>query len=205
MLLKKNGGHIMEFIFNSILLVLYGTFVLRLAGRKSISQMTVAQTIIMISIGSLMIQPIANKSTYRTFIVAAVFIATLILLEYLQIKFNYIEKMITGKSKVVIHDGKIVEATMKKLRFSVDQLEIRLRQLGISNIADVKTATLEPNGQIGYELMRHAKPLTVGEFEKLMSSFFQIQQTKNKQSQNINIFDELKQEQHQTQHPPRLQ
>ncbi|MDF2891611.1 MAG: hypothetical protein K0R80_1978 [Clostridia bacterium] len=195
----------MEFIFNSILLVLYGTFVLRLAGRKSISQMTVAQTIIMISIGSLMIQPIANKSTYRTFIVAAVFIATLILLEYLQIKFNYIEKMITGKSKVVIHDGKIVEATMKKLRFSVDQLEIRLRQLGISNIADVKTATLEPNGQIGYELMRHAKPLTVGEFEKLMSSFFQIQQTKNKQSQNINIFDELKQEQHQTQHPPRLQ
>jgi uncharacterized membrane protein YcaP (DUF421 family) len=205
MLLKKNGGHIMEFIFNAILLVLYGTFVLRLAGRKSISQMTVAQTIIMISIGSLMIQPIANKSTYRTFIVAAVFIATLILLEYLQIKFNYIEKMITGKSKVVIQDGKIVEATMKKLRFSVDQLEIRLRQLGISNIADVKTATLEPNGQIGYELMRHAKPLTVGEFEKLMSSFFQIQQTQSKQSQNINIFDELKQEQHQTQHPPRLQ
>ncbi|MDF2532549.1 MAG: hypothetical protein K0Q65_2130 [Clostridia bacterium] len=195
----------MEFIFNAILLVLYGTFVLRLAGRKSISQMTVAQTIIMISIGSLMIQPIANKSTYRTFIVAAVFIATLILLEYLQIKFNYIEKMITGKSKVVIQDGKIVEATMKKLRFSVDQLEIRLRQLGISNIADVKTATLEPNGQIGYELMRHAKPLTVGEFEKLMSSFFQIQQTQSKQSQNINIFDELKQEQHQTQHPPRLQ
>jgi uncharacterized membrane protein YcaP (DUF421 family) len=205
MLLKKNGGHVMELIFNAILLVLYGTFVLRLAGRKSISQMTVAQTIIMISIGSLMVQPIANKSTYRTFIVAAVFIATLILLEYLQIKFNYIEKMITGKSKVVIQDGKIVEATMKKLRFSVDQLEIRLRQLGISNIADVKTATLEPNGQIGYELMRHAKPLTVGEFEKLMSSFFQIQQTQTEQSQNINIFDELKQEQHQTQHPPRLQ
>jgi uncharacterized membrane protein YcaP (DUF421 family) len=176
-----------------------------MAGRKSISQMTVAQTIIMISIGSLMIQPIANKSTYRTFIVAAVFIATLVLLEYLQIKFNFIEKIITGKSKIVIQDGKIVETTMKRLRFSVDQLEIRLRQLGISSISDVKTATLEPNGQIGYELMRHAKPLTVGEFEKLMSSFIQAQQTQSNAPQNFNIFDELKQKQHQTQHPQRLQ
>jgi uncharacterized membrane protein YcaP (DUF421 family) len=195
----------MELVLKAILLVLYGTFVLRMAGRKSISQMTVAQTIIMISIGSLMIQPIANKSTYRTFIVAAVFIATLILLEYLQIKFNFIEKIITGKSKVVIQDGKIVESTMKRLRFSVDQLEIRLRQLGISSISDVKTATLEPNGQIGYELMRYAKPLTVGEFEKLMSSFIQAQQTQSNAPQNYNIFDELKQKQHQTEHPQRLQ
>jgi uncharacterized membrane protein YcaP (DUF421 family) len=189
-------------ILNAVLLVLYGTFILRLAGRKSISQMTVAQTIIMISIGSLMVQPLANKSIGKTFIVAAVFIITLIILEFMQVKFNFMEKMVTGKSKVIIQDGQIVENTLKSLRFTVDQLEIRLRQLGVTSISDVKTATLESNGQIGYELMRHAKPLTVGEFEKLMTGFLQAQ---NQTAQSFNIFDEVKIGKHETQHPQKLQ
>ncbi|WP_371861036.1 YetF domain-containing protein [Paenibacillus macerans] len=48
-----------------------------------------------------------------------------------------------------------------------DQLEVRLRQIGVSNIADVKTATLEPNGQIGYELTESARPVTVGDLERI--------------------------------------
>ncbi|KAA2297616.1 DUF421 domain-containing protein, partial [Clostridioides difficile] len=41
----------MDWIWKSVLLVLIGMILLRIAGRKSISQMSVATTVIMISIG----------------------------------------------------------------------------------------------------------------------------------------------------------
>ncbi|WP_219837047.1 YetF domain-containing protein [Paenibacillus sp. R14(2021)] len=91
--------------------------------------MTIATTVIMISLGTTIVQPIA---------------------------------------KLVIQNGQIVQKNLKSCRMTVDQLETRLRQLGVSTISDVKTATLEPNGQVGYEFMQHAKPLTVGDLERIL-------------------------------------
>ncbi|SDI19338.1 DUF421 domain-containing protein [Alteribacillus bidgolensis] len=158
----------MNFIWESVVLVLGGLLLLRVAGRKSISQMTVAQTVIMISIGSLIIQPIVETSIWKTIVSSAIFIGFLLLMEYLQVKCNAIEKLLTGKSKVVIRDGQIQYDQLKQLRFTVDQLELRLRQQGITNPADLKTATLESNGQLGFEWMPKKRPVTVGDLEQLL-------------------------------------
>ncbi|WP_077617999.1 DUF421 domain-containing protein [Bacillus sinesaloumensis] len=181
----------MEFVWNSILMVLAGILLLRVAGRKSISQMTLAQTVVMISIGSVIIQPIITDGVWRTIAVAAIFVGALILMEYLQVKFNFIEKFITGKSKIIIDNGDLNLKNMKKLRFTVDQLEMRLRQNGITNINNVKYVTLEPNGQIGYELKDDAKPLTVGEFKRLMG-LIQEGSEQNTTKDQHNIFTEIK-------------
>ncbi|WP_077623862.1 DUF421 domain-containing protein [Sediminibacillus massiliensis] len=158
----------LAFVIKSIILVLAGILLLRISGRKSISQMTLAQTVIMISIGSIIIQPIIETSVTRTIIVAAIFIMTLVVIEWLQVRVNAVETFITGKSKVMIQNGQLMESQLKKHRLTVDQLEMFLRQQGITKISDVKTATLEPNGQLGYELKDDAKPLTIGEFKKLI-------------------------------------
>ncbi|MGF7086462.1 uncharacterized membrane protein YcaP (DUF421 family) [Kroppenstedtia sanguinis] len=39
----------------------------------------------------------------------------------------------------------------EKIRMSVDQLEGRMRSKGIHSFADVKTGTIEVNGEFGYE------------------------------------------------------
>lgn len=182
----------MNFAWQALILILVGTVLLRISGRKSISQMTVAQTVVMISIGTIIVQPIVERRMWKSIIAAAIFIGFLIVTELLQVYFNFFEKLITGKAKVVIEDGVINEKELKKLRFTVDQLEMRLRQNGISNISDVKTATLEPNGLIGYELFRHAKPVTIGEMEKMLANII-IQQSESKQ---YNIFDEVKDNNH---------
>lgn len=174
----------MHFIWKSILLVISGLLLLRIAGRKSISQMTVAQTVIMISIGSIIIQPIVETSVWKTVVASAIFITALLLMEYLQVKSNAVEKMLTGQSKVVIRDGQIQYDQLKKLRFTVDQLEMRLRQQGITNAADLKTATLEPNGMIGYEWMPKKKPATVEDLELLLNK------TLTKPVNPQNIFNE---------------
>lgn len=187
-----------EFILKSIFLVLAGVFLLRVAGRKSISQMTLAQTVIMISIGSIIIQPIIETSVVRTVVATAIFIFALIVLEWLQVRFNFVEKFVTGKSKVLIHNGQIQTQQLKKHRLTVDQMEMFLRQQGISKISDVKTATLEPNGQLGYELKEDARPLTIGEFKKMINpsmlnpSYLPLYENNDSQKDTDQLFDEIK-------------
>ncbi|MBR7798021.1 MAG: DUF421 domain-containing protein [Bacillota bacterium] len=159
----------MEFawVWKAVLIVLGGTLLLRFAGRKSISQMTLTQTVIMIGIGSLLIQPLAGKNIWVTLGVGAVLVLTLIVMEFVQIKSDFFENVITGKSKLLIHNGVIQEQHLKKLRLTVDQLEMNLRQQNVTSIRDVQWATLEPNGQVGFALKPEAQPVTKKEFQEL--------------------------------------
>ncbi|WP_034762014.1 DUF421 domain-containing protein [Rossellomorea vietnamensis] len=200
----------LDWIWKAILIVLAGTLLLRVAGRKSISQMTLAQTVIMIGIGSLLIQPVAGKNIWTTIGVGLILVLTLIVIEYLQVKSDRVEQFITGKSKILMEDGVINEKNFKKLRLTVDQLEMKLRQQGVSQLSDVKWATLEPNGQVGVELMPSAKPVTMKEFSQLQAevkrliNLLQVPQTTGRPvSQNRggeDIFKEINQ--NSSVHPP---
>lgn len=185
------------FVWKSALLITVGVLLLRTSGRKSISQMTIAQTVVMISIGSIIIQPIIETSVWKTIGASTIFILFLILMEFLELKFNWFEKFLSGKSIVVIEDGQLLHTNMKKIRLSVDALEMRLRQLGISSIQDIKTATIEVNGQLGFELKRHARPVTIGDLEQLFGELLKQQSTQPKS----NLFEEVVDGHHHS--PPR--
>lgn len=189
----------MAWIWKSALLILAGMILLRVAGRKSISQMTVATTVIMISIGTTIVQPIANNHLWRAIGSAAIFIIFLLIIEYLQMKFDWLERLMNGRAQVIIENGSVNANNLRSVRMTVDQLEMQLRQNGISNISDVKFATLESNGQIGYELMQHAKPVTIGDLERL------LQLQAEKLSEQSAIFQEVKTNHHASPIDPKLQ
>ncbi|MGG4169361.1 DUF421 domain-containing protein [Rossellomorea vietnamensis] len=205
----------LDWIWKAILIVLAGTLLLRVAGRKSISQMTLAQTVIMIGIGSLLIQPVAGKNIWTTMGVGLTLVLTLIVIEYLQVKSDRVEQFITGKSKILMENGIIDEKNFKKLRMTVDQLEMKLRQQGVSQLSDVKWATLEPNGQVGVELMPSAKPVTMKEFAQLQSelqrliNMLQVPQTAarpvSEKRGGEDIFQEIKQHSSVNSPPKHLQ
>lgn len=194
----------MDFIWKALLLVLGGMILLRFSGRKSIAQMTISQTVVMISIGSIIVSPIANDSPWKALGAAAIFISVLYMVEILNIKFNFIEKISVGQSVLLMENGEFIESNMKKLRVTVDQVEMHLRQQGINKFEDVKTITMETNGEIGYELQSHAKPVTMGDLEKLLPKLMQ-QQNSQSFSNTFNIFDEVSKKGHPTDPPERLQ
>lgn len=207
-----------NFIWQAALIVLVGTILLRFAGRKTISQMTLAETVLMISIGTLIIQPVTSKSVWVSFVVGAVLVLTLLVMEYGQLKSDTLEKWITGKSKVVIENGTLNEKEMEKLRLTVDQLEMNLRQKNVTNISDVEFATLEPSGQLGFTLKQESQPATKKDIQQLQSTINQLmtsqsqlqQLTKqlnesNMQMNKENIFTEVKNQGHQYKPPEHLQ
>ncbi|MFF3923613.1 DUF421 domain-containing protein [Paenibacillus lactis] len=185
-------------IWKSLVLIIFGMLVLRISGRKSISQMTVPTTITMISIGTIIVQPIAEENLVLTFAAALVFILVLILVEFMQMRWSRFERWIKGPAIIVIQDGQLELKNLKKLRLTVDALEMKLRQQGISKRSDVKTATIEPNGLLGYELQDSAKPVTLSQLEDLLSRYFNGAGTGHQDAASkttdpeVNLFSEIK-------------
>ena len=183
-------------IWKTIVIFFAGKLILRLGGRKSISQMTITQTIVMVGIGSLLIQPISEDNIWSTLLIAFIFTMLMVFSEYLEIKFDIFESLFSGKAVIVIENGEIIMKNLKKLRLTVDRLETRLRQNGVSSIKDVKAATIEVSGQIGYELKDDKKPLTKEDFITIMSELSQRNQLmagyqKTQKSNSHSIFREV--------------
>jgi len=204
-------------IWQAILIVLIGTLLLRIAGRKTISQMTLAETVLMISIGTLLIQPVTSKSVWASFIVGLVLVLTLLFMEFMQLKVDTLETWITGKAKIVIENGQINEKEMAKLRLTVDQLEMYLRQNNVTSISDVKLATLEASGQLGFTLKNDALPATKMDIQQvkvlmqqLMTKQTALEQLTNQlnatkpQNHQANIFQEVKHQHHKNPPPNHL-
>ncbi|GAB3048808.1 DUF421 domain-containing protein [Virgibacillus ainsalahensis] len=202
-----------DWIWKAVIIILGGTFLLRIAGRKSISQMTLAQTVIMIGIGSLLIQPIAGENVWVTLGVGLILVLTLVIMELLQIKGDFFENLITGKSKVLIENGVIQEKNLRNLRMTVDQLETNLRVNNVKRISDVEWATLEPNGQVGFVLKQEAQPVTKKELQQLTERIEQLlhQSTLTNASNPLppeeqeDIFAEIQRKKHKTTPPNHLQ
>ena len=56
--------------------------------------------------------------------------------------------IICGKPSILIYRGKIDEKSMKKEKFTINELQERLREKDVFNIGDVEYAILETSGQI---------------------------------------------------------
>ncbi len=57
-------------------------------------------------------------------------------------------KIICGMPSILIYRGKIDEKMMKKEKFTINELQERLRQNNVFNIGDVEYAILETSGQL---------------------------------------------------------
>ncbi|MBS4202443.1 DUF421 domain-containing protein [Bacillus sp. FJAT-49732] len=183
----------LDLIWKVLLIFAIGTIYLRVSGRKTISQMTMPEAIIMIAFGTMLIQPVTSKNIWTTMVVGAVFILALIITELIQLKSDFLETIISGKSVPVVEKGQLNEKQLKKLRLTVDKLEERLRQLGIASINDLETATVEVNGKIGYTLKPEKQPATKEDIQTLIQLIQTGQLNKPiiSNNKNENIFAEI--------------
>lgn len=213
MISLNKGGYFLDlhFIWKAIVIVIGGVLILRLAGRKSISQLTVAQTVMMVAVGSLIIQPVGDRNIWITLVITFLMVMTLICIEYIVLKSDKIETFISGKSLMVVENGEINENHLKKLRLTVDMLELRLRQQNIQKVSDVEWATIETNGQLGYMLKSNKQPATKEDIQKLMA-MIQLNQTNppinvtvpQQEKSEDNIFKEVKNNKNQKEPPEHL-
>ena len=64
------------------------------------------------------------------------------------VKNSRFRKLIAGKPQVVINNGAVDQAQMKRLRMSTEDLSEQLRQMNVFSIQDVAYAIVETNGKL---------------------------------------------------------
>ena len=84
-----------------------------------------------------------------------------LIISLLNLKFIKFRHFICGKPTIIVYKGKIDEKALEKERFTVNELEERLREKDIFNLADVDFVILETNGDISIIPKPEKKNVTV--------------------------------------------
>ena len=133
-----------------IILYILVLITMRLMGKREIGQLQPFELVISIMIADLASVPMADTGIPLTSGIIPI-LGLLILqsiISYINLKSIRAREIICGKPRILIYRGKIDEKALKKEKFTINELEERLRGDNVFNIGDVEYAILETNGQI---------------------------------------------------------
>ena len=134
----------------AIILYIIVLIVMRLMGKREIGQLQPFELAISIMIADLASIPMTDTGTpISNGIVPILGLLVMhLLISLINIKSIRARQIICGKPRILIYRGKIEEKALIKERFTINELEERLRAQNISNLGDVEYAILETSGQI---------------------------------------------------------
>lgn len=158
----------MNIILESIILIFTGMIALKMTGSTSVSQMTRAEIIIVVSIGRIIVEPVLSRKVVPSIFAAVIFASILLIVHYFELKSRKVEQFLNGSSIIIVENGVIIKANLIKAKMSEQQLYMQLREKGIHDLKSLQQVTAEPNGRIGYQLIQKVQPITLEMLEKVL-------------------------------------
>lgn len=136
--------------FRAIILYIFVLIVMRLMGKREIGQLQPFELAISIMIADLATIPMSDIGVpiFNGLIPILGLLVMHLLISLVNLKSIKAREIICGKPTILIYRGKIDEKALKKERFTVNELEERLRGNNIVNLGDVEYAILETSGQV---------------------------------------------------------
>ena len=136
--------------FRAIVLYLIVLVVMRLMGKREIGQLQPFELAISIMIADLASIPMTEIGIpiFNGIVPILELLVMHLILSLINLKSLKAREIICGKPSILIYRGKINEKELKKERFTINELEERLRGNNVVNLGDVEYAILETSGQV---------------------------------------------------------
>jgi uncharacterized membrane protein YcaP (DUF421 family) len=126
--------------------------VLRVMGKRELSEMSPFDLAILFVIGDLIAEAVIAEDT--SFAGAATAVATFALLtialSWVSFRFPNIEKILDGAPTVIVRDGSPDKDAMRRERITTYDLHEAARGNGIRDVKDIELALLEPDGSFSF-------------------------------------------------------
>lgn len=134
----------------TIILYILVLIVMRFMGKREIGQLQPFELAISIMIADLATIPMSEPGIPITNGVIPILglLVMHLIISMINLKSIRTREIICGKPSILIYRGKIQEKNMIKERFTINELEERLRGNNVFDIGDVEYAILETSGQI---------------------------------------------------------
>ena len=149
----------------SIVLYIIVLIVMRLMGKREIGQLQPFELAISIMIADLASTPMADAGIpiSNGIIPILALLVMHLIISMFNMKSIRAREILCGKPSILIYRGRIDEKMLRKERFTINELEERLRGSNVVNIGDVEYAILETSGQITVIQKPEKKTPTVGD------------------------------------------
>lgn len=153
--------------FRSIVLYIIVLIVMRFMGKREIGQLQPFELAISIMIADLATIPMAEIGIPITNGIIPILglLVMHLLISVINLKSLRAREIICGKPTILIYRGKIDEKALRKERFTINELEERLRSCNVVNLGDVEYAILETSGQVTAILKPEKRNTTPEDFQ----------------------------------------
>ena len=136
--------------FRAIILYIIVLIVMRLMGKREIGQLQPFELVISIMIADLASTPMTDVGTPITNGIIPILglLVMHLVISVINMKSIRGREIICGRPTILIYRGKIDEKALKKERFTINELEERIRGSNVYSLGDVEYAILETSGQV---------------------------------------------------------
>lgn len=169
----------MDVIGKTIVLYFLVIVCIRLMGKRQIGELQTSELVITVLISEVAAVPLQdeNRSVESIFIPLLILVVLEVIVSFLNIKSKKVRHLLEGKPTVIINNGQVDMAALKRLRYSMDDVMEELRKKDIFDINEVEYAVTETDGTISALKKPDKCEVTMGNLE---SSVARIMQKINK-------------------------
>ncbi|MDD2418422.1 MAG: DUF421 domain-containing protein [Oscillospiraceae bacterium] len=140
---------------------------MRIMGKRQLGELQPAELVVALLISDLAAVPMQENGMplLNGIIPILILVALELLLSGLMLKVPFFQRLIGGRSKIIINDGKIDVKALNGIRMTIEDLMEALRQQSIFDLREVQYAIVEPNGRTSFLLKPGNRPATCQDLE----------------------------------------
>jgi len=160
-------------LIRTVLIYILLHAMLRLMGKRQLGELQVSEFIVSIMLSEIAVTPILSRTTPVLHSVIPIFVllSAEVILSHLLMKCNFLKRIFYGSPAILVHNGIIDQAEMRKHRIELDELLSELRQKGFPHIDEVNYVILEENGKMSVFPKAQNSPLTPDSIEKQVPEY----------------------------------
>ena len=142
----------MDIVFRAAFAYAFIVFVMRVMGRRELSQLAPADLVLVVVLGDLIQNGVtqADMSVTGVCIAISTFVVMTVLSSYLGFRSRRARSILQGEPVIIVQDGKPIEHNMRSERLTVDDVMEEARDKQIENLAEIKFAVLEASGKMTF-------------------------------------------------------
>jgi uncharacterized membrane protein YcaP (DUF421 family) len=124
----------------------------RAVGRRELSSMEPFDLILLVVLGDLVQQGVTQSdySVSGLMIAASTFALLAVAVSYASFKVKLLRPVLDGEPIVIVRDGKVIDANLRRERITREELMAAARLQQIGSLDEISWAVLETSGQISF-------------------------------------------------------
>ena len=141
-------------LIRTVILYLILIVGLRLTGKRQIGELEPIELVLTMLLSDLASVPMQNFGIplLNGLVPIVTLLSLSMLLSWCSLRSVRFRSLVCGEPAVIIRDGKLEQAAMRRNRLTLDELLEALRAQGVTSLGDVKYAILETSGQLSFLL-----------------------------------------------------